>query len=136
MTLVEMVILASAVLALFIAFIAMNDGDRLRKELKERDARLKTLQQDMRSLCNAAVTMGERMGRQERNMQRLDEKQEQLGVRQERMASGGEGEERSFEQAIRMARRGSSVEELMSMFSLTRGEAELIAMMHRLEPQA
>jgi hypothetical protein len=69
----------------------------------------------------------------EAELKGLQQRQQELGVRQDNMAHS-EPLEASFEQAIKLARKGSSVEELMEICNLSRGEAELIAMMHRLEP--
>jgi uncharacterized protein YoxC len=92
-----------------------------------------TLQTDLRALCHAAVQVGERVNRMEGELKGLQQRQQELGVRQDNMAHS-EPLEASFEQAIKLARKGSSVEELMEICNLSRGEAELIAMMHRLEP--
>ena len=77
--------------------------------------------------------MGERVNRSEGELKNLQQRQQELGVRQNNMVQS-EGQEVSFDQAIKLARKGSSVEELMEICSLSRGEAELIAMMHRLDP--
>jgi hypothetical protein len=45
----------------------------------------------------------------------------------------GDGDGRAYSQAIKLVQKGASVEELMEVCGLARGEAELIAMMHRLE---
>jgi uncharacterized protein YpmB len=92
-----------------------------------------TIQADLRALCNAAVQVGERVNRIEGGLKALQQRQQELGVRQDHMVQG-ESQEVSFEQAIKMARKGSSVEELMEICNLSRGEAELIGMMHRLDP--
>ena len=93
------------------------------------------IQTDLRALCNAAVQMGERVNHTESELNIVQQRQQELGVRQDNMVQS-ETHEISFEQAIKLARKGSSVEELMEICDLSRGEAELVAMMHRLDPGA
>ena len=40
---------------------------------------------------------------------------------------------RPYQQAIRMVHKGASVDEIMSICEMSRGEAELIVMMHRMD---
>ena len=93
-----------------------------------------TMQADMRAICNAALQMGDKISRIEQENKTLKQRQQELGVRQEKMAQV-DSHEAGFEQAIKLARKGSSVEEIMDICNLSRGEAELIAMMHRLDPK-
>lgn len=93
---------------------------------------LQAMQQDLRALCNSAVAVGERINRAERRLQQLTERQEELGMRQDRMDQE-DPEGRTYAQAVKLAHKGASVEQLMEVCGLTRGEAELIAMMHRLD---
>lgn len=92
------------------------------------------MQNDVRSLCNAAVQVGERVNRMEKGMNGLQQRQKELGLLQDKIASN-EPHEISFEQAIKLARKGSSVDEIMEICDISRGEAELISMMHRLDPE-
>ena len=93
-----------------------------------------TLQADLRAICNAALQMGEKISRIEQENKAIKQRQQELGVRQDKMAQT-DTHEAGFEQAIKLARKGSSVEEIMDICNLSRGEAELIAMMHRLDPK-
>ena len=93
-----------------------------------------TMQADMRAICNAALQMGEKISRIEQENKAIKQRQQELGVRQDKMAQN-DIHEAGFEQAIKLARKGSSVEEIMDICNLSRGEAELIAMMHRLDPK-
>lgn len=93
---------------------------------------MESLRSDLRALCTAAVTVGQRVNRLERGVTAVSKRQEELGMRQDQMAQW-EPEEHSFQHAIKLATRGASVEELIEVCGLPQGEAELIAMMHRLE---
>lgn len=121
--------LAAAVgtLALAVAIIAVvlyRSGERHRFAMQ-------AMQQDLRALCNAAVGVGERVNRLELQLKEIAARQEQLGVRQDRLDQGV-GDDRSYDQAIKMVKKGASVDDLVEVCGLARGEAELIAMMHRL----
>ncbi len=123
----SLVALGLAILAVFWMLAAM----RARRQLEKQARQLDTVKNDLRALCNAAVHVGERVIRLERNHGQLQQRQQELGVRQEQMTYI-EPEERVFDQAIKLAQKGSSIEEIMDICDLSRGEAELVTMMHRL----
>lgn len=123
----SLVALGLAILAVFWMLAAM----RARRQLDKQAKQLETVKNDLRALCNAAVHVGERVIRLERNHGQLQLRQQELGVRQDQMAYV-EPEEKVFDQAVKLARKGSSIEEIMEICDLSRGEAELVAMMHRL----
>ncbi len=123
-------LVAGAVLVLVVAALSLAIR-HLARDNARREKALLTMQQDLRALCNAAVTVGDRVNRLELQMREVSTRQEQLGVRQDRIDSGS-GDDRSYDQAIKMAKKGASVEDLVEVCGLARGEAELIAMMHRL----
>lgn len=125
-----------ALLALVVALAVAGAGwAALRRERRERGRQaemLQSIQRDLRALCNSAVTVGERINRAERRVQQLAERQEELGLRQDQIDQE-DPEGRAYAQAVKMAQKGAAAEELMEVCGLTRGEAELIAMMHRLD---
>jgi flagellar biosynthesis/type III secretory pathway M-ring protein FliF/YscJ len=123
----SLVALGLAILAVFWMLAAM----RVRRQLEKQTKQLETVKNDLRALCNAAVHVGERVIRLERNHGQLQLRQQELGVRQEQMTYT-EPEERVFDQAIKLAQKGGSIEEIMDICDLSRGAAELVAMMHRL----
>jgi hypothetical protein len=93
---------------------------------------LETMQNDLRALCNAAVQVGERLNKLEQEFKGVQRRQQELGTRQDQLDLA-EPEARTFEQAVKLVRKGASVEEIIEICDLSRGEAELIAMMHRLD---
>ena len=101
----------------------------MRRQMKNQAA----LQADLRALCNAAVQMGERINHMDVRIKALHQRQREMGVLQDKMVQS-EPQDVSFDQAIKLARKGSSAEELMEICNLSRGEADLITMMHRLDP--
>lgn len=128
-----------ALLALGLAIVAVIWiallGMRSRHQAQAQLRRLDSLQSDLRALCNAAVQVGERVNNLEQAARQLQQRQQELGVRQDQMILS-EPEERSYEQAIKLAQKGTPVEEIMDICDLSRGEAELIIMMRRLDAPA
>ena len=86
--------------------------------------KLAGLQNDIRALTAGAVGVGKKMFSLERDSRRIQERQNQAEVYKD--------DGRPYNQAIRMARNGTSVDELMSVCELSKNEAELLIMMHRL----
>lgn len=80
---------------------------------------------DLHAMVVAAVGVGERVHLMERRQRQLDERQEQL--------DHGDTGAQTYQQAIKRAQGGASAEELIEIYGLTRGEAELIALLHRME---
>lgn len=80
------------------------------------------LEQDLRALCAGATGVDARLLKLETEDRRIRERQEQLELHEQGA--------RLYSQAIRMVKKGADVDELMSTCSLSRNEAQLIAMMH------
>lgn len=98
---------------------------RYRRHAFRQQQALDALQADVRALCAGAVGLDERIGRLEQDARRLRERQEQIELH--------DNGEPQYQQAVRMVQKGSKVEELMSVCGLSRGEAELVTMMHRMD---
>lgn len=122
------VILLQAVLLIVVLVLALRMRAMGVQQLKAREA----LQADLRSLCSAAVQVGQRVHQIESLVKATQRRQKELGVRQEQLEVQSDPDERHFDQAIKLAQKGSSVEELMELCAISYGEAELITMMNRL----
>jgi len=83
------------------------------------------LKSDMRALVSAAIGVGERVHRIEKSLKEVSHRQEVI----DQTDPGAQ----AYQQAIKMAQKGSSIDELIDICGLTKGEAELIAMLHRME---
>jgi hypothetical protein len=127
--LIIVMLINSAVLLLFGIVLY-----RLRRSHLKQLQQNSTIQNDLGSLCNAAVTVGEKVSRIEHQLHQLDERQEVLDQRQDQISMSG-GERQSFDQAIKLAKKGAAVGELVDLCGLSKGEAELLAMMQRMENQ-
>lgn len=95
---------------------------RLRDRLRSREDQSLRQRDDFAALCKASVGAGDHLVRLEQQVRRLTERQDQIEMR-----TAGD---RPYTQAIQMVQRGANVTELISRCGLTRGEAELIAMLH------
>ncbi len=89
------------------------------------DPRIETLQRDVRALTTAAVGMGERVMELERRQRRLAEEQKTVDL--------FDAANQPYEQAIHLARHGADAAELVATCGLSTSEAELIAIMHRMD---
>lgn len=96
---------------------------RVVRQLQARQTEV--LKSDMRALVSAAIGVGERVHRIEKSLKEVSHRQEVI----DQTDPGAQ----AYQQAIKMAQKGSSIEELIDICGLTRGEAELIAMLHRME---
>ncbi len=85
-----------------------------------------TLAQELQGVGASVAALAERLGRIESALERVRERgeQSQTGV------ADKEGDRKAFEVATRLALKGAAVDEMVNLCGLTRGEAELIRMLH------
>jgi len=81
------------------------------------DTQLRMLQDDLAAICNGAVGVGGHLALLEDRTRGLLARQEQLEMQ--------EAPEQSYKQAIRLARSGADIDQLISDCGLAQGEAEL-----------
>lgn len=86
------------------------------------------LQQDLKALAASVNTLGENLARLRGQLERRELQQPTAG--------GIEAVQKTFAMATRMALQGADVKELINLCGLTRGEAEIIRMLHRSDEQA
>jgi hypothetical protein len=115
--------------ALVLALVALAANLVLSRRHHSQQVRLGSVQRDLRALCNAMMSLSQRQGLVEQQLGQVAARQEELGLRQEQH---DDPDARSYEQAVKLLRKGASVEELMEICDISRGEAELLAMMGRL----
>ena len=95
---------------------------QLRRSLLEQKQLFDTLKNDVCALFTGAVGVDARIHKLETRTRRIIERQEQL--------ENNKHSERPYEQAIRMVQKGSSLEDIISVCNLSKGEADLIMMVH------
>jgi hypothetical protein len=121
-------------LALLVALFLVLLASRLQQKIQLQAQQIQTLQRDLRSLCSAAVNVGERLGRIERASSQLSKEQKILSQKQtQSTVKVASADDSSFDQALKLAQKGATVQEMVDICNVTRGEADIIIMMHRLE---
>ena len=114
-------ILLSSTLTLLFALVLL----RRKYRKQSSSSHVSRMQNDLRALTTAAVSMGERVLEIERRQRRLAERQDQMDIY--------DSANQPYEQAIRMVQNGAKVEELVKICGLSTNEAQLIHMMHRFD---
>ena len=114
----------SSLLLLVSALMFLHSRNRMVKQQRN----LRDMQHDIRAITAAAIGVGERVLELERRQRRISEKQEQFDTYDPANVS--------YEQAIYMVKNGASAEELMEMCDIRESEAQLMALMHRLDQTA
>ncbi len=106
------------------------------------ELRLRAMQSDIAALSACQVDAMERALAREQHLRAIEGRIEaaeqrlrQIARRQEEQLHVGEPGETSYGAAIRLAHQGANVDQLVSTFGLARGEAELIAALHRAESE-
>ena len=125
MAIVAVVAMVTALMALGAAIYLYLHG---RRWMLEAEATRRVLEADMRALATSAVGVGERVRDLEQRLRQLADRQEQQAL--------SEPASQPYQQARKLAQRGVDTEELVEIYGLTQGEAELIAMLNRMEQGA
>ncbi len=96
-----------------------------RRWMVQTEASQRVLQADMRALATAAVGVGERVRELELRLRSVAERQDQQEL--------NEPASQSYQHAKQLAQRGADMDELVDVYGLTQGEAELISMLNHME---
>lgn len=127
-------LMASVAVVLVISLVSIK---RQRKIQEMQAVSMQSLQRDLRALANAAVGVGGRVLEIERNQR----KQPSIVTSQEKPVVATHSapvefynaSSQPYEQAIQMAQSGASVKDIVNVCGLSKSEAELVNMMHRLD---
>jgi hypothetical protein len=125
---IEIYSLISLVAVAILATLYVMDRIRLeimKQQVKAQVQTIETLRNDIRGLYAGAVGSDARIRKLEQRNRRLMERQEQL--------ENSNNSARPYDQAIRLVHKGASVEDIMSVCDLSRGETELIMMVHKVD---
>jgi preprotein translocase subunit YajC len=111
---------------------------RQRKLHQEQTLSMQMLQRDLRALANAAVGVGGRVLEIERQQRKQKPVVVQVQEETQKQPVSAPVEfynpnNTPYEQAIRMAQTGASVDDIVNVCGLSKSEAELVTMMHRLD---
>lgn len=83
---------------------------------------VQSMQGELSALCAGAAGAGAHLGRVERQLARLIERQNRLEL--------NDTMHREYERAVKLLREGVDIEQVMTQCNLVRAEAELLARMH------
>ena len=121
----------SIVVAVVMSLVAIGAAGYIYYQSKiwmaQAEASQRALQADMRALATAAVGVGERVRELELRLRSVAERQEQQEL--------NEPASHSYQHAKKLAQRGADPDELVDVYGLTQGEAELISMLNRMEKE-
>jgi hypothetical protein len=110
-----------ALLGVIVLCAEWRAARRLLRTQRDTVRTLALLNKQTESAVAMSVKVGRRLRRAEKQLAWACERLGQLELR---------SEGRSYDQAITLARRGANADRLMTNFGLSRGEADLVALMH------
>lgn len=120
------------ILFMYLAFYVNNLSKSLRssdsdlKQLKQftamQQTQLKDLAHELQTMTNAAYGVGKRINQLAGQIRELDDRQEEFDLKEQ----GSQ----SMQQAIALVHKGATIDELMESSDMSRGEAELLIMVH------
>lgn len=116
---------ALAACNLLMLLLVLSISGSLRREQRRQRELIQTVRQDLNALCSGARGVGLRLDRMDQRLRRVFERQDQLEMR--------EPDNRSYDRAIKLLRRGKAVDEVMSICVLKRAEVELLAQVHGID---
>jgi len=131
-------LMSSVVIVLGISLFSLNRQKRIQKE---QQTSMQALQRDLRALANAAVGVGSRVLEIERTQRKTpavvssNEQQPKAAINTQpiKAVEYYNPNSQPYEQAIGMAQSGASTEDIVNLCGLSKSEAELVSMMHRLD---
>jgi len=85
-------------------------------------SRLTGVVQDLQNMNNATYGIGQRVNQITTQVHNLDARQDEIDLREQA--------DKPIQQAIALAEKGASIDELMDNCALSRGEAELLLRLH------
>lgn len=128
-TILNVVLFITSVTAITAVVLGGKRLFSMQKIVHEQQELIKKLKSDIAALFTGAVGEDARIQKLESRTRRIIERQEQLETIKH--------SERPYEQAIRMVQQGSSCEDVMNICNLSKGEADLIIMIHGdIKPQS
>ncbi len=93
--------------------------------LDRQESGVKRAQADVRALLTGAAGLGDHLTKTDQQMKRLDERLNELDLR--------DPVSQSYEHAIKLAKNGADINELIDTCGLVRDEAELLMRMYRMD---
>jgi preprotein translocase subunit YajC len=128
-------LMASVVVVLVMSLFSLK---RQRKQQEYQSISMQSLQRDLRALTNAAVGVGGRVLEIERQQRKrpvivTTAEEQQSQTYSATPVEYYNSSNQPYEQAIHMAQTGASIDDIVNVCGLSKSEAELVSMMHRLD---
>ncbi|NOY71440.1 MAG: DUF2802 domain-containing protein [Gammaproteobacteria bacterium] len=95
---------------------------RIQNIINEQSHGVERAQADVRALLTGAAGLGDHLGKVDQQMKRLDERLNELDLR--------DPISQSYEHAIKLAKKGAGIDELIETCGLVHDEAELLLRMY------
>ena len=109
--------------------VLLSHSIKTRKQRLNAFNELSELRQDIRTLTSAALGIGERVLKLER--------QQRLGISSiNTVAELAHNNETHYEQAINLVQKGADTDDLVDAYGLSQGEADLVSLLHRINDVA
>ncbi len=121
---VFLIVLTALLIMVFV--VTQKQQKRVLQQLQQQRSECEQLQSQFKLLVSGAQGMGERIHSVEHALSTSSKK---AATQNNRAASG----DVSVRQAIELARKGATVDELVDICGLSRGEAELMSTIHNVE---
>jgi hypothetical protein len=96
---------------------------QMQQQQQHNDEAVAQMRRDLGALCSGAVGVGKRLVFIENKIRHQEERQDQLELRST--------SDSAYQQAVRMVQQGAGLDEVLKSCAISRGEAELIVMLHR-----
>ncbi len=112
-------------LSIMVFVVTQKQQKRVQQQLQQQRSECEQLQSQFKLLVSGAQGMGERI----HSVEHALSTSKKAATQNNRAASG----DVSVRQAIELARKGATVDELVDICGLSRGEAELMSTIHNVE---
>jgi hypothetical protein len=120
--LIVVLALLSSLAALVVTFAQIA---RLKAKLLRSEQSISALREDISALCSGAIGLGDHLAK-------LEHRAVQLAQRQEKIEMLGPTEQ-SYRHARKLVGKGADLDEVIADCGLARGEAELVALAHKIK---
>ena len=98
---------------------------KMRKELRQQETLIDRMQDDLNAICSGAVGVGEHLANLQVQARDLKQRQEQLELQG--------SSDSSYKYALKMARNGARLEEVIEDCGIAQGEAELVFLANQMD---
>ena len=123
--LIQLMFITIAFIGIAVPFVAISATRQAKKRAYEYERKFNLLANELNQLRKSMINPVDRILDLEKRNRRLAERMEQMELR--------EKGNRQYDQAVKLVNKGSSVEDIMSICGLNRGEAELIKVMNEMD---